>query len=430
MSIPPHRSDAIIEQPDPAFVEAVDRLLREHGEVSPVSHAPDVLRVETPAGPMRVKRWPAGTTADAIAAERQLLRHLRASGLSFIPEPVAGPGEAESIAIEGGARVDVQTWLPGSPALRTSRPSAVSIPGTASLEQLAVATTALAQVHVAGAPVIAERALPAFALTTFHQTVAREARNTREQLQPYIRQSPHLRSWLRAADHIVPTSADAIGALVAGDANRMVASHLRVWPEHLLYLRQEGAPVVGGLVGWSGAGAASPLIDLAQSIVRLRGWSKEAGETAVGAYTEGGGTLLPEERRALPVIIALDIVLVMARLLVARLEPPRGGEWIDGLGVRTSMEKLVIASDAIGRMLEGYDQPAPVYRRVWEHRPPPGKPWPHPPGSGGRPGSGRPGGGKPYGPSSGGAPRGGKPGGPKPGGGKPGGTKPGGGRGA
>jgi hypothetical protein len=411
MSIPPRRADAPPAAPDPELVEAVDRLLRDHGAVDPVGHAPDVVRVDTAAGPMRVKRWPAGTTADAISAERALLAALRAQGLGFIPAPVAAPGGVDSIAIEGGGRADVQTWIPGSPPLRDARHSAVPVPGAVTLEQLAVVCTGLARVHEAGAGIVRDRGLLPAPLTGYHQAVAREARATREQLQPYIRQSPHLRAWLRAADRIVPAAADGIGALVEGDARRFVASHLHIWPEHVLFLRQDGAPVLGGLVGWSGAGASSPLIDLAQAIVRLRGWSKEASEAGIGAYMEGGA-LLPEERRALPLIVGLDLVLVMARLLVARLQPPRGGEWIDGLGVRTALEKQAIACDIIVPMMTGYDDPAPVYKRTWEYGPRRGQPGWKPQGPGGdrqRPaGPGAPGGKPGRKPGGGqGAPRGG-----------------------
>lgn len=416
MSYAPRRAEFAPEPPDPAFIEAVDRLVRDHGEVTPVSHAPEVLRVETAAGPLRAKRWPAGSTADGIAAERRILTALHDAGLAFIPAPIAGPGGVDSIAIEGGTRVDVQTWVPGAPPIRANRPSPASVPGSCSLEQLAVVVTGLARVHEAGAPLVEARALSLAPLTDYHQAVAREARVTRERLQPYIRQSPHLRAWLRAADRIVPEAATAIGTLVEGNARRLVASHLRVWPEHVLFLRQEGEPHLGGIVGWSGAGASSPLVDLAQAIIRLRGWSKEASETAIGAYMEGGA-LLPEERRALPVVVGLDLVLVMARLLVARLEPPRGGEWIDGPGIRAALDKQAIAADMIAPLLSGFDEVAPPYRRVWEYGPRRSQPgWrPLPPRDGDRPGSGS---------GSGPSPRGGKPGGGKPGGGKPGPARP------
>jgi len=90
--------------------------------------------------------------------------------------------------------------------------------------------------------------------------------------------------------------------------------HGDLWPTHLLVSSDVAAPALVGIAGWSQVSTGSPLIDIANLAVHIRGWSAENAENLVAAY-HSVAPLTPEQRRTLPVIAALDLVGRVANLL-------------------------------------------------------------------------------------------------------------------
>jgi len=372
-----------INDPVPADLrEAAGLLLLGHGEISTVAGAPEAVRVETAQGPARVTRWPIGTTADRIKALHELFARRDATGASFLPVPISAPVGGSSIALPGGLRYDARGWLPGTSAVRDPIVPGEPLPSPISIDHVAAASRAVATLHLAGEPVVKRRSLPAVPLTTLHQQTAVICRQTREDLMPLVQSFPPMREWVRASDRIIPLAAEAIGGLLEGEERRFVVAHAGLWPEHILFVREEGDPVVSGLVGWNSAVVTSPLVDLAQLVSRTRGWSYDITEAVVENY-QRVASLTPLERRSLPLIVGLDLLREAARLLSIYMHRDdavfKHSEYTLVYG---ALDRTLDALDAIVPTLGGYDDPTPKRGRKWVYRPKPGQ---GPPQGGKRP---------------------------------------------
>ncbi len=353
--------------------EAAGMLLPGHGEISTVAGAPEAVRVETAQGPARVTRWPIGTTADRIKALHELFALRESAGARFLPAPISAPVGGASVALPGGLRYDARSWLPGTSAVRDPLIPGQPLPAPISIDHVAAAARAVATLHLAGEPIVKRRSLQAVPLTTLHQQTAIICRQTREELMPLVQSFPPMREWVRASDRIIPEAADAIGRLLEGEERRFVIAHAGLWPEHILFVRENGDPVVSGLVGWNSAVVTSPLVDLAQLVSRTRGWSYDITEAVVVNY-QRVAPLTPLERRSLPLIIGLDLLREAARLLSIYMHRDDGlYKHSEYTLVYGALERTLDALDAIVPTLGGYDDPTPKRGRKWVYRTKPGQ---------------------------------------------------------
>jgi hypothetical protein len=234
----------------------------------------------------------------------------------------------------------------------------------------------IGRIHGAAQPIVDQRRLTPMPLSAVHRAVALAGQDERRLLAGKDRTYPPMRAWLRASERIIPSSADAIGLLQDGDAKRFVATHGSLWPEHALFTRPEGVTHLSGLTGWSRLSASSPLIDLAQIVSRNRGWSQEAAEVVLESY-QSVAPLLPEERRALPMVVGLDLLSITGPLMIARVEAATGERRMPGMAVQTlqvTLERLLDALDKIVPLLSGYDDKSPKRGRKWVYRAQPGAP--------------------------------------------------------
>lgn len=140
--------------------------------------------------------------------------------------------------------------------------------------------------------------------------------------------------------------------------------HLGLWPAHVLIADGE----LSGLLGWERVAAGSPLLDLAQAILRLQSWSDESVESALGAYGDVR-ELAPEERRLLPAVAALDAVATTGRLLEQTYvnqettRPPSA--------LRAAIDRMLRSMTALDRNLNAPTEKS--RRRTWNRqRPAPG----------------------------------------------------------
>jgi hypothetical protein len=353
--------------------EAAALLLPGHGEISTVAGAPEAVRVETMQGPARVTRWPIGTTAARIKALHELFALRASTGAEFLPSPISAPVGGTSIALTGGRRYDARGWLPGTSAVRDPLIPGEPLPTPISIDHAGAAARAIGALHLAGDPIVKRRSLQAVPLTMLHQQTAVICRQTREDLTPLASTYPPVREWVRASDRIIPLAADAIGGLLDGEERRFVVAHAGLWPEHILFVRESGDPVVSGLVGWNNTVVTSPLLDLAQLVSRTRGWSHDITEAVVENYQQVA-SLTPLERRSLPLIIGLDLLREGARLLSLYMHRD------DALFkhsqytlIFNALERTLDATDAIIPALGGYDDRSPKRGRKWVYRPKPGQ---------------------------------------------------------
>ncbi|MCC6704462.1 MAG: phosphotransferase [Thermomicrobiales bacterium] len=349
--------------------EAAGLLLPGHGDLGTIAGAPGAIRVETAQGPARVTRWAPGTTEARIEALHDLFKLRERPGAGFLPVPIGAPSGGASIALPGGHRYEARGWLPGAPATRDPLIPGQPLPNPISVDHVSAAARAIATLHTISVPVARNRAIPAVPLTTLHRQTAIICRETKDRLLPLVQQFPPMREWVRAGDRIVPLAADAIGGLLESDEKRLVVAHAGLWPEHILFVREQGTPVVSGLAGWGNSVVSSPLVDLAQLVSRTRGWSNETIEAVVENYQDVAA-LAPLERRSLPLIVALDLLREAARLLDIYMRRDDGvfkaSEYTLAFN---ALERTLDALDAILPVIEGFDAPTPKKGRKWVHRP-------------------------------------------------------------
>lgn len=299
--------------------EAARTFYPEASETRPLAGRDHLLRVETGSGPRVVRRWSADVPGTRIDASVTLLDRLAASGFPTpIPDRLPDGG---AILRLGRHRYDARTLLPGAPPAR----GAVGYPDPdrwlnlpVVLDEPAYAETirTLARLHQettgtppAGLPLAPLAGLPAAVETAWTETRAR--------LRPIAPRTPAAQRWLAAGERLLPAAQAVLAAVDPSLLAPSAVVHLNAWPGHVLLAEDES---VTGLLGWELAAFGTPLLDLAQAIVRLRGWGAVAVEETVAAQGDVAA-LAPELRRLLPAVAGFDLVATTGRLLVAAYAP-------------------------------------------------------------------------------------------------------------
>jgi Ser/Thr protein kinase RdoA (MazF antagonist) len=123
-----------------------------------------------------------------------------------------------------------------------------------------------------------------------------------------------IRRWLRCGNRIIPTASDLLRNEPTIMQERSVVIHNDLWPVNALVEGRDEQRKVTGIVGWSHAAAGSPVLDLAALTVHMQGWSAALTEGIIESYSLTR-RLLPEQRRLIPAVAALDLVAHLADLL-------------------------------------------------------------------------------------------------------------------
>jgi aminoglycoside phosphotransferase (APT) family kinase protein len=310
------------ETSNAGLLEAAAAFFPEIADARPLAGRDHLLLVETPVGRKIVRRWPADAPDARVAATVALLGRLAAAGVPA-PRTEALPDGGGVLRL-GGDRYDARSWLPGSPfgraAVAYPDPERwLGLPVALPEGAFADAIRALARLHqetTAPAGPLAT-ALPAAPLAALPAAVQTAWMETRAALRPVAPRTPAVQRWLAAGERLLPA---AEAALAAADPSLLAASavvHQNAWPSHVLVGEGEA---VTGLLGWERAAFGTPLLDLAQAVVRLRGWSVAAVEEMVAARGDVA-PLAPELRRLLPAVAGLDLVATAGRLLAATYAP-------------------------------------------------------------------------------------------------------------
>jgi aminoglycoside phosphotransferase (APT) family kinase protein len=171
-------------------------------------------------------------------------------------------------------------------------------------------------------------------------------------LRPRARREPALQRWLATSERLIAAAEPLVTAANEEQELPQSALHLGLWPGHVLFERE----TLSGLLGWERVAVGSPLLDIAQAILRLQGWNDEAVEMALASY--GDIRLLsPSERRLLPAVAALDAVASTGRLLEQAFSRADAGRpptavraAIDHmLGSLTSLERNLSSLETVGK---------------------------------------------------------------------------------
>lgn len=310
--------------PDAGLLAAARAFVPDGGDPEPVAGRDHLLRVRSADGAWVIRRLPADAPPERIAAVHALLGWIAAEGVLAAPVPRALPDGATLLTLEG-ARYEARSWLPGRAPTRAAvaypEPDRwLNLPAPLPEEAFAQVVAAIARLHAASAAA-SPRALPrlpAAPLSGLPAAVRASWQDALRRLRPIAPRTPPAQRWIATAERAVPAAEAALEAAPPPPAGLSVVAHLDLWPGHVL-LGDEDALV--GVLGWDRAAFGSPLLDLAQAAVRLRGWSASSAEETIAAQ----GSVRPlaaEERRILPALAALDAVAVAGRLLVAAYAPP------------------------------------------------------------------------------------------------------------
>jgi hypothetical protein len=330
---------------------------------------PDVVRVVTPSGLRRVRRWPEGTPANAVAFSHEVMDQGRQAGLGIVPELIASPaGSGETALRVGGRLYDAQAWLPGETPRRAEAAwpdvdDRIDMPVVLPAENLAEVIAAMARLHDATTPLAQQRGAPAAPLAMLPGAVRQAQARHLASLRPKARHEPAVQRWLAIGERLIANAEPVVLAATRDDRlSSPSVLHLGLWPAHILIDND----AISGILGWEHAAAGSPLLDLAQATLRLQGWSDEVVEEAIATYSDVR-PLAPEERRLLPAVAALDAVATTGRLLeqtyavTETARPPTA--------LRGGIDMMLRSMTALDRNLSA--PPPGAKRRTWVHRPPP-----------------------------------------------------------
>lgn len=339
-----------------------------------------LARVVTAEGAWRVRRWPAGTARARLAFVHRFLDRAGEGGV--VVPAVAGLGGAsdgERALASGGRLYDAQGWVPGralGPSLAGSGPEGdpVHLPALLDEERFVAVAAAMARVHAATSDLPLAPETPVVPLAGVVGAVKRAWAAQRARLRPIAPRTPLVQRWLAAGERALPAALAALARTMPEpepEAGGAVVLHLGLWPAHVIAADEAAGEGGGalGLIGWEGAAAGSPLLDLAQIATRCRGWSAVNAELALAAYA-AVRPLAPEERRLLPAVAALDLVAAAGHLLDTAFGPGRDPEAPTPTALRAGAEALVASLETAAAVAAQGDGPRKPIARRWQHRTP------------------------------------------------------------
>lgn len=306
-----------------AWQQAVDALAP--GSHNARTFRPDqpLVHMTGPEGDVVLRRWPSGVTSGRIRFIADALDAARSSVHDQVPtiDVVPGTPDERSVLIQG-QRYSRSPYLSGRALGRYGGYHApdgqsINVPLHESARAhnvVAEVASIIAAVHVKTAGIAARDDAP---VVTLSSTLT-SARNTwleeRRLLGDKAGGQRDIRRWLRCGNRIIPTASDLLRNEEALMSERTVVVHGDLWPVDVLVNGRDDSRTVSGIVGWSHAAAGSPVVDLAALAVHMQGWSAAMTEAIVESYS-AVRPLLPEQRRLVPVVASLDLVVRLARLL-------------------------------------------------------------------------------------------------------------------
>ncbi len=347
--------------------QAVQAFLPDATEIAGIPGHPDLARVTAPGGEWRVRRWPQGIPESDVTFSHEVLEIARRAEPDLTPRLLltAHDTPADAVRIDGHV-YDAQQWLPGAPVdgaeiAWPTRDDRIDVPVIVPNEIFTQVITSLGKLHAASEGLATTKGAPSAALGLLPGAVEAAHRRQVSSLRSRARFEPSIQRWLATGERLLSTATPIIEQATEQGNLSTAVLHLGMWPAHVLV--REGQ--VSGLLGWERAAVGSPLLDLAQATLRLRGWTDDAVETTVGYYSDVRD-LTPAERRLFPAVAALDVVATTGRLLEQTFLT--GSEERPPLPLRSAVEMMIRSMNAVERSLLG---PVERKKRVWDHNRPP-----------------------------------------------------------
>ncbi len=320
----------------------------------------DLAIVEDGGRRWRLRRWPVTATAERLHLVHRLLGRAHDEGVSALPTVASLPGTTgDTVLRRAGALYDAQMW----PAGASLAPDGLDLPSPVSSDLLREVARTVARVHQATEQLADEPGVPALPLGAIVAAVHDTWNDQRERLRPVAPTTPPVQRWLRVGERALPAVAETLDRADDALKETSVVIHADLWPYRVVAPSDR----LVALIGWDGATAGSPLLDIAQLVTHLGGWHAERAEEVLAAY-HTVRPLPPELRRLLPAVAALDLVAVAGRALNAGyrrradgVPPPHGA--------RAGAEALVASLEAVTRVVEAGDRPTKPMARRWERGP-------------------------------------------------------------
>jgi hypothetical protein len=362
--------DAHPEAVGTELTDAARRFFPSATSIEPAAGRAHLARVEAPSGVWAVRRWPAGTPRARLDFVHALLKESRGAGIGFVPEVTPQPDDGTVVAI-GGSFYDAESWLPGRAPTRGSdvvddRGLGINRPASLPATTMTAAVRAIASWHGATQEMAGRKDVPQAPLDAVLHAVQSTWEEQRRRLRPLAPRTPHIQRWLRSGEVVLAGAVDSLTAVEFLRGRPLVVGHLNLWPAHLLVSRVEGHDEISALIDFADAAASSPLVDLAQLIAHFSGWTGAAAEEAIGAYADVR-PLAPEERRSLPAVAGLDLVVETGRLLTLGYASPAIARSGVAEPVRSGAALLLQSLEAVTPAVQRGDRPEPSRARKWDY---------------------------------------------------------------
>jgi len=249
-----------------------------------------------------LRRWPAGTDPERLAFIHNVLTHVAASGIDFVPVPMPTRSVSEAAFVRRNEYLwDLSPWLPGTAAYH-AHPKR---------ERLAAAMRALARFHQVAAGFPRERASlgPAPAVIERLQQVRLLLSGDIERIAAAVHAGRDAALDLRAS-RVLALARDRLSPLLAP---LELASSLAIplspairdiHHDHVLFTGDE----VTGLVDYGALRIDTPLADIARLVGSLVADDKQAREFALAAYAKIR-PLADQDRRFIDLLDQSGLVL-------------------------------------------------------------------------------------------------------------------------
>jgi len=268
-----------------------------------------------------------------------------------------------SVLQSSGHLYDALLWQPGAPVPRAESgwpdpEVAIDLPAVLPPAAFAQVVTAMSQMHEATLNMTALPDAPSAPLEMLVGAVQQAHARHRQNLRFRARREPAIQRWLATSERLIAAAEPLMVAASQEEALPQTVLHLGLWPGHVLFESGE----LAGLLGWERSAVGSPLLDIAQGILRLRGWNDEAVEMAVASYGETR-SLSPDERRLLPVVAALDAVASTGRLLEQTYSRADAGR--PPTAVRAAIDLMLNSMSSLERNLNALESVGKSRRSPW-----------------------------------------------------------------
>jgi aminoglycoside phosphotransferase (APT) family kinase protein len=322
---------------------------------------PNLARIATTDGLWRVRRWPEGTPVQDVTFSHDVINRSRDAGLTVAPV-VAQASNGTAVMQHRGRLYDALRWQPGAPVPRAEaawpdREVTIDLPAVLTPAGFAQVITAMARLHEATLSMTELPDAPVAPVEMLAGAVQQAQARHRQNLRARARHEPAIQRWLATSERLI-AAAEPLLTTANDQALPQTVLHLGLWPGHVLFESER----LSGLLGWERSAVGSPLLDIAQAILRLQGWNDEAVEMALASYGEIR-SLSPAERRLLPAVAALDAVASTGRLLEQTYSRVDSGR--PPTAVRSAIDLMLKSLTALERNLTALETVGKSKRTPW-----------------------------------------------------------------